>query len=86
VIKKLRADYRYNFKSDLFYLLIHTCYHNSTFKISHTIYETMNQHEVIPDNRIKLMHFDHRREAIKTHNQKRTNDEQLTVPERRSSS
>lgn len=65
VIGKLKADYRYNLKVDLFFLLIYTCYHNSSYKISKKIYDTMCQYDVLPDNRIKLMHFDHRREDIK---------------------
>ena len=65
VLRKLKANYRFNLKTDLFYLMIDACYHYSSYKISHTIFETMQQYDVQPDNRIKLMHFDHRREAIK---------------------
>lgn len=65
VIGKLKADYRYNLKVDLFYLLMETCYHHSTYKVSNAIYDTMCRYDVTSDNRIKLMHFDHRREDIK---------------------
>ncbi len=60
VIGKLKADYRYNLRVDLFYLLIELCYRHSSYKVSHTLYETMCRYDVVPDNRIKLLHFDHR--------------------------
>lgn len=65
VIGKLKADFRHNLKADLFYLLMETCYHHSTYKISHILYETMCRYDVVPDNKIKMLHFDHRREDIK---------------------
>lgn len=70
VISKLKAHYRFNLKTDLFYLLISTVYHHSTYKTLSMIFDTMNSYEIVPDNRIKLMQFDCRREAIKQQNKK----------------
>jgi predicted DNA-binding antitoxin AbrB/MazE fold protein len=48
----------------MFYLLIEACYKNGTFKMTQKIYETMERYEILPDNRIRLMHFDHHRQDI----------------------
>lgn len=65
VIGKLKANLRFNLRTDLFYLLIEICYRHASYKMAHTIYETMCRYDVVPDNRIKLLHFDHRQEDIK---------------------
>ena len=65
VITKLKADYRYNLKVDLFYRLIESCYQHSNYKTLNVLYETMCRYDVQPDNRIKQMHFFLRREDFK---------------------
>lgn len=65
VLKNLKAHYRFNFRSDLFYVLIRSCYYHSSFKVCDAIFQQMMQLEAMIDNRIKLMHFDHRSQAIK---------------------
>jgi hypothetical protein len=64
VIGKLKSEYRINLKVDMFYLLIEACYKNGTFKMTQKVYETMERYEILPDNRIRLMHFDHHRQDI----------------------
>lgn len=57
VLSKLKSDFRFNLKTDLFFLLIDACYNHASYKISSIIYETMIRYDVAPDNRIKLMQF-----------------------------
>jgi len=44
-----------------------TCFNNKiSYKYAHQLYEHMREKlEVVPDNRVKLIHFDHRREDLK---------------------
>jgi hypothetical protein len=59
VLAKLYAEFDYTPGTDLFYLIIESCYKNCTYDIAHTIYETLCDLNSIPDNKVKLIHFDH---------------------------
>lgn len=61
VIGKLQSEYRINLKVDLFVLLIEACFKFGTFKMTRVVYEVMQRYQIIPDNRIRLIHFEHNR-------------------------
>jgi hypothetical protein len=48
-----------NFKTDLFFLLMDTCYHDGHFRMTSRIYFTMIVFGSLADNRIKLRYFEH---------------------------
>lgn len=65
MLGKLKSDFRFPLRTDLFFLLIDACYHHASYKIASTVYDTMVRYDVAPDNRIKLMQFNQRKEDIK---------------------
>ena len=57
-----------NLRTDLFFLLIDTCYHHGHFKMTSRIYETMLRFECVSDNRIKLRYFEHQKKENRNKN------------------
>ena len=65
VIQTLNNEYSFVLKQDLFYLLIHASYYNSTYPITHDIYEFITRLDVTPNDEVKRLYWDHRREDSK---------------------
>lgn len=65
VVGKLKGDYRFNLKTDLFYQLMETCYYHSTYENAYSIYTMMDRYDVLPDNAIKFMMFEQRAASLK---------------------
>lgn len=56
---KLKTEQDLSLGSDLFYLLMETCFQHLPYKSTHIIFETMVRLGAKVDYKVKLVHFEH---------------------------